>query len=78
MTSDDQNLIKFLLSADCQDLNEWYKNTSDEQLIYASYLMEVYGHALEDEIKESMINHQIEQMSTLTEAQAVIAMVRNQ
>jgi hypothetical protein len=76
MTQDDQRLIDFLLSAGPQELRDWYNQASDEDLIYASYLMDVYGHELEDQLRADCIDREIAQMKTLTLAQAVIAAVR--
>ncbi|NBR24263.1 MAG: hypothetical protein EBU08_10935 [Micrococcales bacterium] len=76
MTKHDQNLISFLLSADREQLAEWYERCSDEELVYATYVLDVYGHALKDEITSMKIDAEIAKMSTMVEAQAVIASVR--
>lgn len=72
----DKANLKFLLSCDSRQLREWYSTVSDEDLIYASSLMERYAEYLEFEIKAQRIELELKSMPVLTEAQAVIAAIR--
>lgn len=76
MSDFDIKLVRFLLESNEQELKKWYKNATEDDLLYASCLMEIYGHALEDQCLSDRIDRIISQMPVLTEAQAVIAAVR--
>lgn len=72
----DRANLKFLLSCDSQQLREWYNKVSDEDLRYASSLMERYAEYLEFEIQAQRIESKLQSMPVLLEAQAVIAAIR--
>ena len=76
MNQRDKENLKFLLSSSPERLREWYNQVSDEDLIYASDLMDRYAAYLEWEIKSQQIERELAAMTVLTEAQAVIAAVR--
>ena len=76
MNQRDKENLKFLLSSSPEQLREWYNQVSDEDLIYASDLMDRYAAYLEWEIKSQLIERELAAMTVLTEAQAVIAAVR--
>lgn len=76
MNQRDKENLKFLLSSSPEQLREWYNQVSDEDLIYASDLMDRYAVYLEWEIKSQLIERELAAMTVLTEAQAVIAAVR--
>jgi len=76
MNQRDKENLKFLLSSSPDQLLKWYNQVSDEDLIYASDLMDRYAVYLEWEIKSQQIEHELAAMTVLTEAQAVIAAVR--
>lgn len=76
MNQRDKENLKFLLSSSPEQLREWYNQVSDEDLIYASDLMDRYAAYLEWEIKSQQIERELAAMTVLTEAQAVIAAVR--
>lgn len=75
MNQTDQHNLRFLLSCDKEQLRHWYNTASEEDLRYASELMDRYAHYLEWEIQAQRIEKEILAMPVLTEAQAVIAMV---
>jgi len=68
--------IRFLLACTPDQLKDWYNSVSDDDLVYASLIMEHYAILLETEVEFAKIDQQIEDMPVMTEAQAVIAMVR--
>jgi hypothetical protein len=72
----DKANLKFLLSCDSRQLREWYNKVSDEDLLYASSLMERYAEYLEYEIQAQRIESKLQSMPVMIEAQAVIAAVR--
>ena len=72
----DKANLKFLLSCDSQQLRKWYSTVSDEDLRYASSLMERYAEYLEFEIQAQRIESKLQSMPVMIEAQAVIAAVR--
>lgn len=72
----DRANLKFLLSCDSRQLREWYNTVSDEDLIYASNLMERYAEYLEYEIQAQRVESKLQSMPVLLEAQAVIAAIR--
>lgn len=76
MNQNDQANLRFLLSRSPDQLREWYDTVGDDDLRYASELMERYATLLEFEVRATEIELQIESMPVLTEAQAVIAAVR--
>ena len=76
MNQRDKENLKFLLSSSPERLREWYNQVSDEDLLYASDLMDRYAAYLEWEIKSQLIERELAAMTVLTEAQAVIAAVR--
>lgn len=76
MNSDDYALLGFLINADQTNLQEWYKQTSDEELIRANFLLDLYRNYLEQIRVLDEIDMTISNMSVLTEAQAVIASVQ--
>jgi len=77
MDQHDVENIRFLLSRTPEQLREWYNSVSDEDLLYASLILENYADFLRQENITLEIERQIEQMPVLTEAQAVIAAVRD-
>ena len=77
MDQDDVKNLHFLLSRTPEQLREWYSKVSDEDLLYASHILDMYAEFLKSENIRLEIERQIEQMPVLTEAQAVIASVRN-
>lgn len=76
MNDYDQKNLRFLLSRSPEQLRDWYNSVGDDDLLYAWQLMERYGQFLELEMQCQAIEQQLEAMPVLTEAQAVIAMVR--
>ena len=68
--------IRFLLACTPDQLKDWYNSVSEDGLVYASLIMEHYAALLETEVEFAEIDKQIEAMPVMTEAQAVIAMVR--
>jgi len=77
MDQHDVENIRFLLSRTPEQLREWYNSVSDEDLLYASLILENYADFLRQENITLEIEQQIEQMPVLIEAQAVIAAVRD-
>lgn len=77
MNQHDVENIRFLLSRTPEQLREWYNSVSDEDLLYASLILENYADFLRQENITLEIERQIEQMPVLTEAQALIAAVRD-
>ena len=77
MDQHDVENIRFLLSRTPEQLREWYNSVSDEDLLYASLILENYADFLRQENITLEIERQIEQMPVLIEAQAVIAAVRD-
>lgn len=75
MNESDYKKLDFLLSADKNTLYTWYTNASDEELIHASLIMDLYANYLKNEVELNKIDQQITLMPVLKEAQAVIAMV---
>lgn len=72
----DQANLKFLLNCNSQQLREWYNTVSDDDLRYASELMERYADFLETEVRAQRIELELQSMPVMVEAQAVIAMIR--
>ena len=72
----DQANLKFLLNCNSQQLREWYNTVSDDDLHYASELMERYADFLETEVRAQRIELELQSMPVMVEAQAVIAMIR--
>jgi len=77
MDQDDVKNLHFLLSRTPDQLRAWYDSVSDEDLFYASIILDRYADFLRDETLRLNIERQIEQMPVLTQAQAVIAAVRD-
>lgn len=76
MNQRDIDNVRFLIDCTPEQLRNWYDSVSEADLIYASLIMENYASLLETEIKFQNIEQQIAAMPVMTEAQAVIAMVR--
>ena len=76
MNSQDQANLKFLLSASQEQLFTWYTAASDDDIVYASELLNRYNSLLDDELLGMAIDQAIESMPVLVEAQAVIAAVQ--
>lgn len=76
MNQRDIDNVRFLINCTPEQLRNWYDSVSEADLIYASLIMENYATLLETEIKFQNIEQQIAAMPVMTEAQAVIAMVR--
>lgn len=76
MNQRDLDNVRFLINCTPEQLRNWYDSVSEADLIYASLIMENYATLLETEIKFQNIEQQIAAMPVMTEAQAVIAMVR--
>lgn len=76
MDQHDQDNLRFLLSCSPNQLKQWYNTASDEDLLYASELMDRYAIYLEYEIRADKIERKLATMPVLTEAQAVIAAIR--
>lgn len=76
MNQRDLDNVRFLINCTPEQLRNWYDSVSEADLIYASLIMENYASLLETEIKFQNIEQQIAAMPVMTEAQAVIAMVR--
>lgn len=76
MNQRDIDNVRFLINCTPEQLRNWYDSVSEADLIYASLIMENYASLLETEIKFQNIEQQIAAMPVMTEAQAVIAMVR--
>ena len=77
MDQDDVKNLHFLLSRTPDQLRAWYDSVSDEDLFYASIILDRYADFSRDETLRLNIERQIEQMPVLTQAQAVIAAVRD-
>lgn len=77
MNRHDQDNLKFLLTRSPDELRAWYNSVSDDDLLYAKELMDRYAAYLEWEIQAQRIELELQSMPVLTEAQAVIAAVRN-
>lgn len=77
MNQNDQKNLRFLLSRSPAQLREWYNTVSEEDLRYASELMEQYAWYLEDQIQELAIESKLSQVPW-TEAQSVISMIKGQ
>jgi len=76
MNQNDLDNIRFLLSRTPQQLKEWYNSVSDQDLIYASQIMDLYAAELKQNIHFQQVESQLETMPVFTEAQAVIAAIR--
>lgn len=76
MNQHDLDNIRFLLNRTPAELYQWYQTVSDQDLVYASEIMEQYARFLESEIESEIIEKQLAAMPVLVEAQAVIAAVR--
>lgn len=76
MNQRDLDNVRFLIDCTPEQLRNWYDSVSEADLIYASLIMENYATLLDTEIKFQNIEQQIAAMPVMTEAQAVIAMVR--
>lgn len=77
MNQHDQDNLRFLLNCSPTQLKKWYQTADDNDLLYASELLERYGVLLDFEIMSSKVEKQLAAMPVLTEAQAVIAAVRD-
>ena len=77
MDQRDLDNIRFLVNCSPEQLRSWYGSASDEDLIYASVIMDQYALYLETEIQYQLIEKQIQAMPVMIEAQAVISMVSN-
>lgn len=76
MNQHDRDNLTFLLTASSETLRAWYDLCSDDDLIYATQLLDRYQTQLEDAIIADQIEQQIAAMPVLTAAQAVISAVR--
>lgn len=76
MNQRDIDNVRFLINCTPEQLRNWYDSVSEADLIYASLIMENYATLLDTEIKFQNIEQQIAAMPVMTEAQAVIAMIR--
>lgn len=76
MNQHDLDNLRFLLSANKQQLQQWYNTVSNDDLRYANELLDRYSTYLKWEILSQRIEKEIAAMPVLTAAQAVIAMVR--
>lgn len=76
MNQRDIDNVRFLINCTPEQLRNWYDSVSEADLIYASLIMDNYASLLATEIKFQNIEQQIAAMPVMTEAQAVIAMVR--
>lgn len=76
MNQRDIDNVRFLINCTPEQLRNWYDSVSEADLIYASLIMDNYASLLATEIKFQHIEQQIAAMPVMTEAQAVIAMVR--
>lgn len=72
----DRHIVDFLLTASESQQLDWYNQATDAELAAASLSMDIYAHALEDQLLVQTIDQQIEQMPVLLEAQVLIAAVR--
>ena len=72
----DRNNLNFLLSADQETLNLWYKNCSNDDLHYAKSLLDAFALEIHEEIETQLIDSQLEAMSHFTEATAVLSYIR--
>lgn len=77
MDQQDHQLLRQLLESTPEQLAAWYNQATDAQLIHANLIMDLYAHYLRDELVLDKIDQQISAMPVLTQAQAVIAAVRN-
>lgn len=76
MNKEDLDNLEFFLSADPETLKNWYQHASDADLIYANHLFNLYHTYLEHETLCIKIEKEIMAMPVMTEAQAIIAAVR--
>ena len=76
MDQRDYDLLHQLLAATPTELAAWYNQASNEELIHANHVMDLYAHYLKQELVFTEIDEEIANMTTLTQAQAVIAAVR--
>ena len=72
----DRNNLNFLLSADQETLKLWYKNCSNDDLLYAKSLLDAFALEIHEEIKTQLIDSQLEAMNHFTEATAVLSYIR--
>lgn len=72
----DRNNLNFLLSADQETLKLWYKNCSNDDLLYAKSLLDAFALEVHEEIKTQLIDSQLDIMKHFTEATAVLSYIR--
>lgn len=76
MKDRDRQNVKYLLSLTPEQLYQWYQQVDEQDLIYASLIMDQYAAELADDLFAEQIESAIAAMPVLVEAQAVIAAVR--
>lgn len=72
----DRKNVKYLLSLTPEQLYHWYQQVDEQDLIYASLIIDQYAAELEDDLFTEQLESAIAAMPILVEAQAVIAMIR--
>jgi len=72
----DRNNLNFLLSVDQETLKLWYKNCSNDDLLYAKSLLDAFALEIHEEIKTQLIDSQLDKMKHFTEATAVLSYIR--
>ena len=72
----DRNNLNFLLSADQETLKLWYKNCSNDDLLYAKSLLDAFALEIHEEIETQLIDSQLDTMKNFTEATAVLSYIR--
>ena len=72
----DRNNLNFLLSVDQETLKLWYKNCSNDDLLYAKSLLDAAALEIHEEIKTQLIDSQLDTMKHFTEATAVLSYIR--
>jgi len=76
MNKEDLDTLEFFLSADPETVKNWYQHASYVDLSNANHLLNLYHTYLKHETLCIKIETKIMAMPVMTEAQAVIAAVR--
>ncbi len=72
----DRNNLNFLLSVDSETLSMWYKNCTNDDLLYAKSLLDAFALEICEQLKTQLIEDSLSTMKYFTEATAVLSYIR--
>jgi predicted metal-binding transcription factor (methanogenesis marker protein 9) len=73
----DRDNLKFLLNISDSEYKEWHKQASEDDLMYAQELLDAYSRELHIKSKELLVEAQLAELDSYTEAMKVIIKAKN-